>query len=136
MKLTAFCNYIPLLSNPTPMCIHVHNGCFFVPPFPSLALYPSSLTLLHITLPYLSYYSHPHSPPHLPPPHSPLTLPPSLPSPSYTSPPLPLLSFGEATANAIMWCGYPGQSGGTAIVEMNFGKFNPSGRLPVTYVSE
>jgi hypothetical protein len=43
------------------------------------------------------------------------------------------ISWAKANANAIIWSGYPGQSGGTAIAEVIFGKFNPSGRLPVTY---
>eukprot|EP00163_Fabomonas_tropica_P007219 TRINITY_DN16905_c0_g1_i1.p1 TRINITY_DN16905_c0_g1~~TRINITY_DN16905_c0_g1_i1.p1 ORF type:complete len:740 (-),score=162.35 TRINITY_DN16905_c0_g1_i1:31-1968(-) len=34
--------------------------------------------------------------------------------------------------DAIMWVGYPGQSGGQAIAEAVMGKFSPSGRLPYT----
>ena len=34
---------------------------------------------------------------------------------------------------AIMWCGYPGQSGGDAIADAIFGKTNPSGKLTMTW---
>eukprot|EP01045_Picozoa_sp_COSAG04_P003181 COSAG04_NODE_127_length_24502_cov_31.657583_15_plen_471_part_00 len=34
---------------------------------------------------------------------------------------------------AIMWSGYPGQSGGTAIAEAVMGLQNPAGRLPMTW---
>eukprot|EP01059_Diplonema_ambulator_P010168 TRINITY_DN20168_c0_g1_i2.p1 TRINITY_DN20168_c0_g1~~TRINITY_DN20168_c0_g1_i2.p1 ORF type:complete len:489 (+),score=84.21 TRINITY_DN20168_c0_g1_i2:287-1753(+) len=34
--------------------------------------------------------------------------------------------------DAVLWVGYPGQSGGTAIAETIFGDNNPSGRLPHT----
>jgi xylan 1,4-beta-xylosidase len=34
--------------------------------------------------------------------------------------------------NALLWGGYPGQSGGTAIVNILTGKAAPAGRLPVT----
>eukprot|EP01090_Pellita_catalonica_P015518 TRINITY_DN4226_c0_g2_i2.p1 TRINITY_DN4226_c0_g2~~TRINITY_DN4226_c0_g2_i2.p1 ORF type:complete len:464 (+),score=97.31 TRINITY_DN4226_c0_g2_i2:33-1424(+) len=33
---------------------------------------------------------------------------------------------------AIVWVGYPGQSGGQAIAEMLYGEFSPAGRLPYT----
>lgn len=36
-------------------------------------------------------------------------------------------------AAAVVQCFYPGESGGTAIAEVLFGKFNPCGRLPVTF---
>ena len=34
---------------------------------------------------------------------------------------------------AIMWCGYPGQSGGTSISDAIFGKTNRFGRLSLTW---
>ena len=34
--------------------------------------------------------------------------------------------------NALLWGGYPGQDGGTAIVNILTGKTAPAGRLPVT----
>ena len=41
----------------------------------------------------------------------------------------------QANADAVLWCGYPGQSGGKAIAQVIYGEFNPSGRLPYTIVS-
>lgn len=37
-------------------------------------------------------------------------------------------------ANAVLWAGYPGQSGGMALAEILYGAVNPSGRLPITIV--
>jgi len=34
--------------------------------------------------------------------------------------------------NGILWAGYPGQDGGTAIINIITGKTAPAGRLPVT----
>ncbi|KAM2563559.1 hypothetical protein TB2_011946 [Malus domestica] len=34
---------------------------------------------------------------------------------------------------AIIWVGYPGQAGGTAIADVLFGTTNPSGKLPMTW---
>eukprot|EP01060_Flectonema_neradi_P015967 TRINITY_DN225_c0_g1_i4.p1 TRINITY_DN225_c0_g1~~TRINITY_DN225_c0_g1_i4.p1 ORF type:complete len:748 (+),score=195.19 TRINITY_DN225_c0_g1_i4:55-2298(+) len=46
------------------------------------------------------------------------------------------LDFSVAKDNAkvdgIMWVGYPGQSGGSAIADVIFGEYNPGGRLPHT----
>lgn len=39
----------------------------------------------------------------------------------------------NATVGAIMWCGYPGQSGGDAIADAVFGVTNPSGKLTMTW---
>ncbi|KAJ7850775.1 glycoside hydrolase family 3 protein [Mycena olivaceomarginata] len=57
--------------------------------------------------------------------------------------PLVVLQFGggqvddaalkvNANVSAIVWGGYPGQSGGTAVVDILTGKISPAGRLPVT----
>ena len=37
--------------------------------------------------------------------------------------------------NSLVWGGYPGQDGGTAIVNILTGKTAPAGRLPVTQYS-
>ena len=37
---------------------------------------------------------------------------------------------------AIIWCGYPGQSGGAAIADAVFGTTNPSGKLTMTWYPE
>ncbi|XP_078158037.1 putative beta-D-xylosidase 7 [Carex rostrata] len=34
---------------------------------------------------------------------------------------------------AVLWAGYPGQAGGTAIAHILFGEHNPGGKLPVTW---
>ena len=39
----------------------------------------------------------------------------------------------DVNVGAIMWCGYPGQSGGASIADTVFGINNPSGRLTVTW---
>jgi beta-glucosidase len=42
------------------------------------------------------------------------------------------LSIDPDKANAIIQAWYPGQSGGEAIADIIFGRYNPAGRLPVT----
>ncbi|XP_065183747.1 uncharacterized protein LOC135814545 isoform X1 [Sycon ciliatum] len=44
------------------------------------------------------------------------------------------LTYAKANSKipAIIWCGYPGQSGGQAIADVIFGVYNPGGRLPYT----
>ena len=45
------------------------------------------------------------------------------------------MNIVQTNADAVLWCGYPGQSGGKAISQVIYGDVNPSGRLPYTIVS-
>ncbi|XP_043708568.1 beta-xylosidase/alpha-L-arabinofuranosidase 1-like [Telopea speciosissima] len=39
----------------------------------------------------------------------------------------------DPKVQAIVWAGYPGAEGGRAIADVIFGKYNPAGRLPITW---
>ncbi|XVF64749.1 hypothetical protein PTKIN_Ptkin09bG0191900 [Pterospermum kingtungense] len=45
------------------------------------------------------------------------------------------ITFAKNDQNigSIIWAGYPGEAGGTALAEIIFGDHNPGGRLPVTW---
>ena len=43
------------------------------------------------------------------------------------------ISYADEHANAILQAWYPGAEGGTAIAELIFGLYSPSGKLPVTF---
>ena len=42
------------------------------------------------------------------------------------------MSWAKDNANAFLWVGYPGQSGGQAIAKVLYARVNPSGHLPYT----
>ena len=43
------------------------------------------------------------------------------------------VNWAQENLPAILLCWYPGESGGTAVADAIFGKYNPAGRLPVTF---
>ncbi|KAJ7946694.1 Beta xylosidase [Quillaja saponaria] len=45
------------------------------------------------------------------------------------------VSFAKSNVKitSILWVGYPGEAGGAAIADVIFGRYNPSGRLPMTW---
>ena len=36
-------------------------------------------------------------------------------------------------SGSLTWIGFPGQSDGLALANVMFGKYNPGGRLPITF---
>ncbi|KAI3451854.1 hypothetical protein Pfo_008519 [Paulownia fortunei] len=45
-------------------------------------------------------------------------------------------ALGDPRIGSILWIGYPGESGGTALSDIIFGHYNPGGRLPMTWYPE
>ena len=43
------------------------------------------------------------------------------------------VTWAQEHVGAVVWAGYPGETGGTAIADVLFGDYNPAGRLPVTF---
>ncbi|KAH6803638.1 Glycosyl hydrolase family protein [Perilla frutescens var. frutescens] len=45
-------------------------------------------------------------------------------------------AVGDPRVGSILWIGYPGETGGTALSEIIFGHYNPGGRLTMTWYPE
>ncbi|XP_073018667.1 probable beta-D-xylosidase 6 [Primulina eburnea] len=45
-------------------------------------------------------------------------------------------AVGDPRVGSILWIGYPGETGGTALSEIILGRYSPGGRLPMTWYPE
>lgn len=43
------------------------------------------------------------------------------------------LTWAAEHVGAVIWAGYPGETGGSALADVLFGDYNPAGRLPITF---